>query len=35
MSEEKSQIEQMKPYLIAAAALVTLLVVVMLWPSSD
>jgi hypothetical protein len=35
MSEEKSQTAQMKPYLIAAAALVTILVVVMLWPAAD
>lgn len=35
MSEEKSQVQQMKPYLIAAAALIVLLVIVMLWPSAD
>jgi hypothetical protein len=35
MSEEKSQVQQMKPYLIAAAALIVLLVIVMLWPAAD
>jgi hypothetical protein len=35
MSEEKSQVQQMKPYLIAAGALIVVLVVVLLWPSAD
>ncbi|MFQ3251307.1 MAG: hypothetical protein ACI9O6_003154 [Glaciecola sp.] len=34
-TQSPSQIEQMKPYLIASAVLIVILVVAFLWPSSD
>ncbi|WP_371194281.1 DUF3014 domain-containing protein [Glaciecola sp. SC05] len=35
MSEDKNQVQQMKPYIIVAGILFVLLVVLMLWPSGD
>lgn len=35
MSEDKNQMQQMKPYIIVAAVLFVLLAVLMLWPSGD
>lgn len=35
MSEQPSQLQQMKPYLIAAGALLVLLIIVVFWPTED
>lgn len=35
MTEDKSQLQQMKPYIVVAAILLVLLIVLMLWPGSD